>query len=369
MKNTRNLADFCDLVQGGRLKLTGNHFIEAGEYPAFGAGGLNGMLDTYEFEKPAVVLSSIGARCGKCFLPEGRWTSLANTQLIFPDPNQADVKFLWFQLNDESRWHRSGTAQPFIKPSDVKAHRVYLPPLSEQKRIAGILDQADGLRRKRQQALALTDQFLRSTFLDLFGDPRTNSRNWPAEKLGDVLELITYGLTVRPEYVDAGYRLISAREIRQGFVDLASAPFIGEDDFQQLSDKGKPKRGDILFSKTGSIGHCAEVVTDEPFAVSQNAARLRFNESHILSTFALHYLRSAYVQTLANSLAKGNAVRDLQLGDMKTIPIYQPPIATQRKFAEVVRKTESSKNRLGIAAESTSTLFNSLVQRAFRGEL
>jgi len=157
---TARLQDFCRIVQGGRLGLTGNDFVERG-YPAFGAGGLNGFLNVYEFDEPAVILSSIGARCGKCFYAEGKWTSLANTQLIFPDPNRADFKFLWFQLNDEGRWHRSGTGQPFIKPSDVRAHRVFLPTLIEQRRIARTMEAVEQLKNTHSSALIELDALLK----------------------------------------------------------------------------------------------------------------------------------------------------------------------------------------------------------------
>jgi len=123
------LQDFSDIVQGGRHKQSGKHFVEHG-FPAYGAGGLNGYLRDFEFEKPGIVLSSIGARCGKCFLPsEGPWSSLANTQIIFPDPDKADIKFIWYQLNDEASWIRRGTGQPYIRPADVKTRLVYFPPL------------------------------------------------------------------------------------------------------------------------------------------------------------------------------------------------------------------------------------------------
>ena len=68
------LAEICEIVQGGRLKLSGNDFVRDG-YPAFGAGGLNGYLARFEFDGEAVILSSIGARCGKCFYTTGKWTS------------------------------------------------------------------------------------------------------------------------------------------------------------------------------------------------------------------------------------------------------------------------------------------------------
>ena len=62
----------CKIVQGGRHKLSGKHFIEEGGYPAYGAGGHNGNLPSFEFDEPAIVLSAIGARCGKCFQPSGK---------------------------------------------------------------------------------------------------------------------------------------------------------------------------------------------------------------------------------------------------------------------------------------------------------
>ncbi|WP_372624698.1 restriction endonuclease subunit S, partial [Falsiroseomonas sp.] len=183
---TAALADFCTIFQGGRHKLSGNDFVPAG-FPAYGADGMNGYLPMREFSQPAIVLSSIGARCGKCFHADGEWTSLANTQIILPDSERADTRFLWHQLNDEGRWPRSGTAQPFIKPSDVKAHRVFLPPLAEQRRIAAILDEADALRANRRAALAQLDEMARAIFVEMFGDPATNPKDHsivPLKRIG-----------------------------------------------------------------------------------------------------------------------------------------------------------------------------------------
>lgn len=203
----------------------------------------------------------------------------------------------------------------------------------------------------------------------MFGDPVTNPMNWKVVQLGDVLNLITYGLTRRPKYHDKGISLVSAREIRQGFVDYESAPRISLDDFQNLSEKGKPARGDILFSKTGTIGHCAEVKTNELFAITQNAARLSFNQDILKNPFTIAYLRSYYFQDLANRSAKGNAVRDLQLGVMKRFPIYVPPLMLQKEFADTVNQIELVKRKYISTLTKNENLFHSLQQRAFKGEL
>jgi type I restriction enzyme S subunit len=110
-----------------------------------------------------VVLSAIGARCGKCFFADGKWISLANTQLIFPDRRRADCKFLWYQLNDERRWHRSGTGQPFIKPSDVKGHRAFVPSLAEQRDFS---DRTASIDKARDTLRASMDE-LETLFLSL----------------------------------------------------------------------------------------------------------------------------------------------------------------------------------------------------------
>jgi type I restriction enzyme S subunit len=101
------LSEIAGIKGGGTLKLSGKDFVASG-IPAWGTGGQNGFVATAEATGPAVILSAIGARCGKCFYVDGEWTTLANTQIIRPDTAVVDTRYLWYQLNDEGRWHRSG---------------------------------------------------------------------------------------------------------------------------------------------------------------------------------------------------------------------------------------------------------------------
>lgn len=163
------LSDVGQIHGGGRLRLSGKDFVDSG-VPAYGAGGRNGLLEMAEYtDRDAVILSSIGARCGKAFLARGAWTSLANTQVILPDPAKADPVYLWFLLNDEGRWPRSGSAQPFIKPSDVKAHLVALPPLGEQRRFAARYRAIESQRGELERALVLHEELRASVQHRFFG--------------------------------------------------------------------------------------------------------------------------------------------------------------------------------------------------------
>ncbi len=157
MKEVR-LDKFCDFSAGGKLKLHKGHYVESG-YPAFSAAGQDGFVEQWEYDRPAVVVSSIGARCGKAFLATGRWTSLANTQIVFPNIDVCLPEYLWYILNDEKSWIIRGSAQPFIKPLDIKNRQVPLPPLPRQWAIADHLDREtgrlDALAGRTRESVAL----------------------------------------------------------------------------------------------------------------------------------------------------------------------------------------------------------------------
>lgn len=182
-------------------------------------------------------------------------------------------------------------------------------------------------------------------------------------------EFVTYGLTVRPQYHDEGIPLISAREIRTGELNFDSCPRILKVGFEKLSEKAKSKKNDILFSKTGSIGHCAIVRVERDFAVTQNVARVvpRIEVCNPISL--LSFMRTKYFYNLANKEAKGNAVKDLQLGSMKSFLMYLPPKELQDKWAVLAESIQKQKKMLEASSDEISNLFESLQNQAFSGTL
>jgi type I restriction enzyme, S subunit len=369
--STPQLIEVCEIIQGGRHKLSGKHFVEEGGYPAYGAGGHNGNLETFEFEKPGIVLSAIGARCGKCFKVSGRWSSLANTSVFFPDENKADVHFLWYQLNDENSWHRSGTAQPYIKPSDIKGRRIILPPLEEQKRIAGILDAADILRAKRREALAKLDDLLQSTFLDLFGDPVTNPKGWEEGLIGDLLESATYGTSKKADPNLGAYPVLRMNNITYSgewnFTDLK---------YIDLEEKDLPKhlvhKGQILFNRTNSkelVGKTAAFRENEPMAFAGYLVRAIMNDRNdpeYLGAFMNTPQIKKYLQNKCNNIV---GMANINAKKFQKIPIPIPPLDLQQRFAEIVSAVEEQKVKMRKHLEQLDDLFASLQQRAFRGDL
>jgi len=364
------LTECCEIVQGGRHKLSGNDFVEHG-FPAYGAGGMNGLLATWEFEEAAVVLSSIGARCGKCFYVNGKWSSLANTQIIRPNPEKVDCKFLWYQINDESRWPKSGTGQPFIKPSDVKNHLVCLPPLPEQRRIAAILDQADALRAKRRETLAQLDRLTQAIFVEMFGDPATNPKRWPMGHIGDLLDSASYGTSEKSSSVGEFPVLRMNNLTRTGELDLSDLKYM--DLPLDSRDRYLAKAGDVLFNRTNSadlVGKTAMVPANAPqLAYAGYLVRLRVNQNNE-PVYLTRFLNSAYAKRMLRSMCKSIVgMANINAKEIQAMKIALPPLALQQTFATRIQAIEALKANHRTALAELDALFTSLQHRAFRGEL
>lgn len=339
--STAVLSDFCEIIAGGRKKWTGKDFVESG-FPAFGAGGINGQLPEAEFDQPAVVLSSIGARCGKCFIAEGRWSSLANTQLIFPDPQRADPRFLWYQLNDEARWPRSGTGQPFIKTAHIKAHEVHLPPIEEQRRIAAVLDAADALRATRRQALAKLDTLTQAIFIDMFGDAK--GKPVVDSPFGDHFTL------------QRGYDLPVQNRVEGEFEVWAANGPVGTHEIAKVKGPG------VVTGRSGTVGKVHFVAGDFwPLNTALYVKDFHGNDprycAELLRNFDLgRFSRGVGVPTLNRNL-----VHDA--------PVRVAPQSAQAEFRTRTENVDRAISRQQAQLTGLDELFASLQQRAFRGEL
>ena len=343
------LDSFCTIVQGGRQRLTGYDFVDQG-FPAYGAGGVNGNLSTAEFDKPAIVLSAIGARCGKCFYADGKWSSLANTQLIFPDLEVADPRFLYFQLNDEARWHRSGSAQPFIKPSDVKSHDVFLPPIEEQRRIAAILDKADELRTKRRAALAQLDTLTEAIFIDMFGDPKRHAVSasaWPLVPLMDLCRPRQWPTISQNEFVAEGYPVYGANGV------------IG---FYTSFNHEHPT---VLITCRGATCGTINVCAPKSYVTGNAMALDDLDEKRLDRDFLVHALRQGNLSQAISGTAQPQITRS----SLAVVTIPLPPIEEQRRFGQLAAQIGLPTSMSKQSAVAIESFFAGLQQRAFSGAL
>lgn len=264
------------------------------------------------------------------------------------------------------------TTVAIVNKSNFESLEIPLPPFEEQKRIAAILDKADAIRQKRQQAITLADQFLRSVFLDMFGDPVTNPKGWEEKTLKDIAAIrsgVTKGKVVsEADAVTLPYMRVA--NVQDGYLDLSSIQEITV----SKNDAGKCKLqiGDILLTEggdpdklgrghvwNGEIDNC--IHQNHIFSVRiKNAEYVRpaFLSAVIASQRGKRYFLRVGKQTTGIATINKSVLSDF-------IP-FIPPIDDQDKYLNIVKKV----NRMVSNKKNEDVLlFNSLSQKAFSGQL
>ena len=292
--------------------------------------------------------------------------------ILRPDHDIVDTNWLVHRINSSDfiyhiqKWV-TGTTRQRISRSNLSTLAFSLPPLEEQKRIAAILDKADAIRRKRQQAIKHADDFLRATFLDMFGDPVTNPKGWdvkPLSKLCDVRD----GTHDSPKYVVDGFPLVTSKNLKNGFIDFSDVNLITEEDFIKINKRSAVDYGDIIMPMIGTIGNPVLVETHDKFAI-KNVALIKFKDADINNHYVLHLLKSHYFEWAIKDINRGGTQQFIALTDIRNLPIPVPSKAMMNEFDQFIDKFQSLGNRHDLMKVDSSKLFNSLTQRAFRGEV
>lgn len=262
----------------------------------------------------------------------------------------------------------SGANLPRLSPTVLGTFPVPLPPLAEQERIAGILDAADRLRAKRRESIALLDTLIQSIFLDMFGDPLANPRGWPTATVGDIAERVTDGEHKTPRRSKAGVPLLSARNIRDGWIDFQNTDFVDEEEYANLVRRIEPKPGDVLISCSGTIGRVAQVRGLSRFAMVRSAALVRPGPA-VDSTFLAQLLATTSLKAVMTAQANSSAQANLFQNQIRRLPVFLPPADLQKDFTSVLARAESQTATVTTSLAQIDALFASLQSRAFQGEL
>jgi len=369
----RPLGEVVDFLDHLRRPITAKD-REPGPYPYYGANGQQDSVANYIFDQPLVLLAEDGGNFGDpdrniAYRVDGKcWVN--NHAHVLKPKEMIDIDFLCRTLEkyDVSKFI-NGATRAKLNKGIAATIPIPPPPLPEQRRIAAILDKADAIRRKRQQAIRLTEDFLRSVFLDMFGDPVTNPKGWEVKPLDELSFRITDGAHKTPTYTASGVPFLSAKNINRDRIQWESHKYVSKEEHEKLCLRCKPEKGDLLLTKSGTIGRVAVVDTNKEFSLFESVALIKLSNDNIDKTFLSYVLNSDAFSRLYLKDTKGVAIKHLHLVNIRTLPIIMPPLYLQIQFLDVLRVAFN--NLLGDdhLLKTTEDLFSSLVQRAFRGDL
>ncbi len=273
------------------------------------------------------------------------------------------------RIAGEKRMTGSG-GQRRVPESYLAELRIPLPPLPEQRRIAQILDKAEALRAKRRAALAKLESLAQSIFLEMFGDLATNPWNFPIKQMIEIVDEkrpISYGILMPGEDQEGGVKYVRVVDIQNGSIDHSKVRRTTPE-ISNAFKRSLLKAGDLLMSIRGHVGRLAIVPKELNGAnITQDSVRLAIVDA--VPGYVCEYVRTPAIQYWMAKHVKGVAVKGINLGDLKVMPVMLPPLPLQQAFARRVEAIESLKAAQRASLAKLDALFASLQHRAFRGEL
>jgi type I restriction enzyme S subunit len=338
----------------------------------------NGELAStkFQFGPHHVLYGKLRPYLAKIALPDFEGICSTDILPVKPGPN-LDRKFLAYFLRqpkmvDYASSRSTGANLPRLSPKALGAFEIPLPSLEVQKRIAGILDQADELRRLRQKAIAKLNALGQSVFHEMFGDVVTNPLGWDSIKLGELCEVGSSKRVFAEEFMSDGVPFYRGTEVGRLGSGAITEPnlFISNDHYESLiKQSGKPALGDLLLPSICHDGRIWKVDHSDPFYFKDGRVLwIKSGNSKIDSEYLRGYLRNLFLKSYA-SVASGTTFAELKIVNLKNLEILYPPARLQEEYSSRIAEVESCRSRFMQSILAFTSLFSSLQQRAFNGEL
>ncbi len=369
--STKSLGDIAKVLWGN-TSLTKSTYVDEG-FAAFSASGPDGLLPFYEHDEDGIILSAIGADCGKCFLANGKWTAIKNTITVTqPFDGLCIIPYLFYFLNNQDLWPKRGGGQPFISQGDARKVNVPVPPLPEQERIVKLLDEADELRKLRAQSDRRTAALIPALFHEVFGDPDMNPLGWPVTGVGDLMDACDYGTSQKANEEGLGIPVLRMGNVTtDGRLDLEDLKTV------ELADSELAKQrlqvGDVLFNRTNSrelVGKTG--MWDGRFEAvpASYFIRVRFRPNaehpqHFTTFMNLPSMKHRLAEMARGAVGQAN----INSKELKSIKFPVPPIKLQCEFATRVTEIREMESAQSASRKRLDDLFQSMLHRAFEGEL
>ncbi|MDW3180016.1 MAG: restriction endonuclease subunit S [Acidimicrobiia bacterium] len=335
----------------------------------FGVYGSNGEVGRHELaltSGPTIVVGRKGSHGAVNFSSDSCWP-IDTTYFVDHSCTTADLDWLKYRLKglrlDELN---QAAAVPGLNREDAYRRKLMLPPIEEQRRIATLLDAADELRTKRHQALAKLDNLTQAIFIDMFGDPARNTKGLRVQTLGELGEWRSGGTPPRnnSDHFVGPIPWYSSGDLKSEFLSEASES-INQRAIESTSAKAVPV-GALLLGMYDTAALKSGIATTAS-SCNQAVAFARLDESVVSTRYVYAAIQLGKDHFKRNQ--RGVRQKNLNLTMIREIPIPVPAREAQREFEAHLQHVDVLRTTAMSSDDHLDTLFASLQQRAFAGEL
>ena len=282
------------------------------------------------------------------------------TKILKSKIPDANYKYLYYALKN-AKIPNTGYNRHF---KWLKQISISYPEHEKQSMIVEILDKLEDSIDNYNTILGLLDKLVKARFIEMFGDLKSNEKDWNLKTFEEMSVLITDGEHSTPKRTKEGIYLLSARNVLNHSLQLKDVDYINRDEYLRIAKRVVPKKGDILISCSGTIGRCCSVPDSLQLQMVRSVALIRFKEV-INPIFAEYMITSDYLQEQINSSKTMSSQANLFQGKIRKLKGFLPPTELQNQFADFVEQVDKSREAVKKSLEKTQQLYDSLMQEYF----
>lgn len=282
------------------------------------------------------------------------------TKILKSKIPDANYKYLYYALKN-AKIPNTGYNRHF---KWLKQISISFPEHQKQSMIVEILDKLEDSIDNYNTILGLLDKLVKARFIEMFGDLKSNEKDWDLKTFEEMSVLITDGEHSTPKRTKEGIYLLSARNVLNHSLQLEDVDYINRDEYLRIAKRVVPKKGDILISCSGTIGRCCSIPDSLQLQMVRSVALIRFKEV-INPIFAEYMITSDYLQEQINSSKTMSSQANLFQGKIRKLKGFLPPTELQQQFADFVRQVDKSREEVKKSLEKTQQLYDSLMQEYF----
>jgi type I restriction enzyme, S subunit len=358
---SRRLGEICELKYGKSLP---ECFRSGGSIPVYGSNGIVGSHDSPLTAGETIIIGRKGSHGEVNFSHMPCWP-IDTTYYVDATATHENLHWLRYRLAGAglNRMNRAA-AVPGLNREDAYRVEILVPPPEEQRRIAAILDKAETLRTQRRAALAQLDSLTQSIFLNMFGDPRDNSRGWKQAAVGALTDCIVPGRD-KPKSFSGGIPWITTANLIHMGTTLPSSETLGlsQSEIDEVRAKVIPF-GSVIISCVGDLGIVS--IAGVPIVINQQLHSFQCGPG--LNNLFLMYCLS-FQKAFMLAKASSTTLPYMNKSVCNSVPVIVPPLNQQQNFAARVQAVDVLKITYRRALVELDAIFASLQQRAFSGEL
>ena len=347
--NAMLLEDCCEILDNLRVPITASE-RKSGPYPYYGANGIQDYVDEYIFDDELVLLAEDGGNFGSKTRPiayrvSGKCWVNNHAHVLKPKPG-LDVDFLCYSLMFyKTDGLVNGATRQKLTQATMRKMLIPNMTLENQRIVVDKLNRVLSIKSKREKQLVKLDELIKARFIEMFGDPISNTKGWNMVELGELTGIGSSKRIFEKEYVSEGipfYRTKEIVELSKGN-NISTELYISEERFAEIKEQyGVPKAGDLLISAVGTIG-IIWIVDGKNDFYFKDGNLIRVDGSDTFDSIYMKNLLEHLISEYKKQMSSGTAYAALTISGMTKMKVYDVPLNLQVQFSDFVKQVDKSK--------------------------